>query len=285
MFEKIQRQILTAIREQEVLPWVKPWNCNAVPTNLLTGKPYTGGNPILLNFQSGGECQFMGFNQGKSVGARLKRGSKSCQGVVYRPGSKREQRDSSTGEVKEYWARAIVKTFHVFPLSAWDSLGKLEGKINQDSGIDTVLGNSDAATIRDRYQAAQTDLTLSHGSNAASYMPMREHIALPNPNSFTSESAYWATCYHEMAHSSGHETRLKRELTPANMDVASYSKEELVAEITAAYLCSVAMIENTRQNSISYLQHWYKKLEEDGIELLISAASKADAAAKFILGK
>ena len=69
------------------------------------------------------------------------------------------------------------------------------------------------------------------------------------------------------------------------MDVASYSKEELVAEITAAYLCSVAKIENTRQNSISYLQHWYKKLEEDGIELLISAASKADAAAKFILGK
>ena len=279
-FDKIQAKILAAIQEQAVLPWCKPWNADAMPTNMATGAAYKGANPYLLNMQSG-EALFLGFNQGIKAGARLRPNSKgtAVYGIRYRPAARYETTDKTTGEKVERWQRAAFGTFHVFPLSRWESLGKLEGKFQAQSA---TIQNRSANAIWEGYSMRPT---LGHGNSAAYYAPMTDHIELPSLDSFDNEDSYHATKFHEMGHSTGHKNRLARELTPQNMGGDSYSQEELVAEITSAYLCSVAGITHTQRNSVAYLQHWYSKLKTSGVGILIAAASRADKAAHHILGQ
>jgi antirestriction protein ArdC len=101
-------------------------------------------------------------------------------------------------------------------------------------------------------------------------------------------SASWALCrYRHKAHASGHAKRLHRENfdNPASFGSESYSKEELVAEMTAAMLCGIARIEQkTLENSAAYLKTWIARLKSDS-RLLVSAASQAQKAADFIQGK
>lgn len=277
-FDKIQAKILAAIQEQEVLPWCKPWNADAMPTNIATGAAYKGANPYLLNMQSG-EALFLAFGQGVKAGAKLRAGSKAVYGIRYKPATRYETTDKATGEKVERWQRATFGTFNVFPASSWESLGKLEGKFQAQSA---AIENQTANAIWEGYKMRPT---LGHGNSAAYYAPMTDHIELPSLDSFDNEDSYHATKFHEMGHSTGHKNRLARELTPQNMNGDSYSQEELVAEITSAYLCSVAGITHTQQNSVAYLQHWYSKLKTSGVGILIAAASRADKAAHHILGQ
>ena len=92
---------------------------------------------------------------------------------------------------------------------------------------------------------------------------------------------------HELTHATGHTSRLWR---PTLVDMVAfgdcnYSKEELVAEMGAAFLCGVAGIENTTTtDSASYIQGWLRKLQDD-TKLLIGAAAQAQRAADYILGE
>jgi len=73
--------------------------------------------------------------------------------------------------------------------------------------------------------------------------------------------------------------------SPVSFGSESYSKEELIAEMTAAMLCGIAGIEqNTLENSAAYLKTWIGRLKSDS-RLLVSAASQAQKAADFIQGK
>jgi len=87
-----------------------------------------------------------------------------------------------------------------------------------------------------------------------------------------------------LTHSTGHKSRLNRkELTKVSgFGSRDYSKEELVAEMGAAFLCSQAGIENTIDNSAAYLQSWIKKLKGDP-KLAVMAAAQAQKAADYIL--
>ena len=95
-----------------------------------------------------------------------------------------------------------------------------------------------------------------------------------------------ATKLHEYAHSTGHESRLNR---PGIMAVAAfgsedYSFEEMVAELTSAYLCARNGIDNTLENSSAYIQNWLKALKDDKT-MLMKASGKAMAAVEYILAR
>src|ERR1700675_1119321 len=110
---------------------------------------------------------------------------------------------------------------------------------------------------------------------------------MPARGIFYSSEEFYATEFHELAHSSGHPRALHRENfdKAAHFASSSYSKEELVAEMTAAMLCGVAGIEQkTLENSAAYLKAWIARLKSDS-RLLVSAASQAQKAADFIQGK
>ena len=113
-----------------------------------------------------------------------------------------------------------------------------------------------------------------------------QHGSIPALTDFEQAEAYYSTLFHELAHSTGHPTRLERSTVSdaCPFGTTNYSKEELTAEMAAAFLCGHAGIENrTIDNSAAYISNWWSRLSEDR-KLLIYAASAAQKAADYIMG-
>jgi antirestriction protein ArdC len=128
---------------------------------------------------------------------------------------------------------------------------------------------------------------LYDGGQQAFYRPSTDTIHMPEKTRFASVVEFYSTYYHECAHSSGHSSRLDRKLDtdPKPFGSADYGKEELIAEMAAAFLCSHAGIQPTViENQAAYLGGWLKQIKADK-KLVISAAGQAQRAADWILGE
>jgi|CZKV01.1.fsa_nt_gi antirestriction protein ArdC len=126
---------------------------------------------------------------------------------------------------------------------------------------------------------------IKHGFRACCYRPHSDEIQMAAPSSFATAADYFSTLYHELTHASGAKTRLNRPTLTASAGFGSnsYCKEELIAEMGAAFLCGEAGIfERTVDNSAAYLQGWLKALDHDR-SLIITAAAQAQKAADYIL--
>jgi antirestriction protein ArdC len=106
---------------------------------------------------------------------------------------------------------------------------------------------------------------------------------MPELRAFESAEAYYGTLFHELVHSTGHESRLGR-LEPALFGTDSYAREELVAEMGAAMLCGLAGLEPQHEASASYIASWLRRLRDDR-KLVIQAAAQAQKASDRIIGK
>jgi antirestriction protein ArdC len=128
---------------------------------------------------------------------------------------------------------------------------------------------------------------LNHGGALAFYRPATDTVQMPTRETFDNPEAYYSTLFHELTHSTGHQKRLNRptltDLQPFGS--TNYSKEELVAELGAAFLCAQAGIENATVNrNASYIAGWLRALENDR-RMVILAAAQAQKAADYILGR
>ena len=123
------------------------------------------------------------------------------------------------------------------------------------------------------------------GSNQAYYKPSADRITLPVIGQFESAEEYYSTAFHEVAHSTGHKTRLDRITETAAFGTGDYSREELTAEIAASMVMNVAGIElpQTFENSVAYIKSWVSKLRED-VKAIVTASGKAQKATDLILG-
>jgi len=120
----------------------------------------------------------------------------------------------------------------------------------------------------------------------AFYSPREDYIGLPVRERFEQAEGYYATLFHELTHATGHESRLNRPTLTEKAGFGSnpYCKEELIAEMGAAFLCGHAEIgERTIDNSAAYLKGWLEQLRNDKT-LIVQAAAQAQKAADFILG-
>jgi len=128
---------------------------------------------------------------------------------------------------------------------------------------------------------------IHHTGFAALYSPQDDVIRMPSPTSFRSPEDYHLTLFHEMTHATGHSSRLDREgiTQPAKFGSERYSKEELIAELGAAFLSNEAGIFTNLQfeNSSAYLGSWIQKFQNDP-RMIVSAASQAQRSADFVLG-
>jgi antirestriction protein ArdC len=126
---------------------------------------------------------------------------------------------------------------------------------------------------------------IQHAGSKAFYSPIADRITLPPRELFASAEEYYATALHETVHSTGHQKRLAREgiCEVAPFGSAVYSREELCAEMGAAYLCAeVGITAAVIENQAAYVAGWLKKLRDDR-RLLIHAAAQAQRAADYIL--
>ncbi|MDZ4784226.1 MAG: zincin-like metallopeptidase domain-containing protein, partial [Planctomycetia bacterium] len=126
---------------------------------------------------------------------------------------------------------------------------------------------------------------LEHGYPGAWYRPSADLVGMPTPEQFTSPEEYYNTLFHELTHSTGHRERLARKgiTDDIHFGSTSYSQEELVAEMGAAFLMGHCGLEQaTLDNSAAYIDAWRQRLKADS-RVVVFAAAQAQRAADLIL--
>ena len=256
------------------IPWQKPWHTFGAPRNYVSGHVYTGINAFLLHFLCDGMPLFLTFRQAKKLGGYIRQGAKGFPIVFYNV----IEKETAEGETK-----------HV-PFASYSTVFNMADV----EGVELVLPEG-AAIIHEPITAAEAIVTswadrpgITHMRQEAYYVPSLDYVNMPSLSSFRSTEQYYQTLFHELTHATGHRNRLNRPDLAENMAVkgaAGYAREELTAEMGAAFLCGAAGISpaSTDDNTAAYLQFWLGKLKEDKT-LLVKAASHAQKAANLILG-
>jgi len=276
VYEIITDKIIKQL-ESGVAPSRKPWTCQS-PANLVTQKEYRGLNVITLASQGFPSRFWLTFNQASKLGGKIRKGEKSSPVIFWNVG---EERETTTADgTKESSRPFLLRYYSVFNFS------QTEGIDIPTSLLQETRTNDPIATC-EQIVANMPNPPAFQQSDKAWYSPSSDVVGMPARGLFHSSEEFYATEFHELAHSSGHPKRLHRENfdNPAHFGSESYSKEELIAEMSAAMLCGVAGIEQkTIENSAAYLKTWIARLRSDS-RLLVSAASQAQKAADFIQGK
>ncbi|ANS03885.1 antirestriction protein [uncultured Mediterranean phage uvDeep-CGR2-AD3-C76] len=272
-YERITGEIIAEL-EKGTVPWDKPWSTFGAPRNAVSGKAYRGINTLLLTLANHADPRYLTFKQAKDLGGFVRKGSRG-QRVVYFKMLESKTETTSKGTPKSF---PMLKLYTVFNVSQCAELDLAE----LDTTPRNVTPIESAEAIVAGYENAPT---IDWVSAQASYRPSTDIVSMPRPELFDNDAVWYGTLFHELAHSTGHESRLNRAtLTKTNkFGSEAYGREELVAELGAAFLLGAAGLEPEITRSASYLQAWIKVLKADA-KAIVSAASAAQKASDHILG-
>jgi antirestriction protein ArdC len=272
-YDRITDRII-ALLEQGTVPWHKPWTARTrLPRNFVSKNPYRGINVFLLIAMRYESPFWLTFRQVSQLGGSVRKGEKACPVVFWKQTT---VEDKKTGEEKKKY---LLRFYHIFNVAQCDGL-----KIDMTPAM-TLKG--DISKPEDIVANMPQPPLMKHGMTHAYYSPSEDCVCLPVRERFERAEGYYATVFHELVHSTGHERRLKRPTLTESAGFGSnpYCKEELIAEMGAAFLCGQAEIaERTIDNSAAYLKGWLEQLRHDKT-LIVQAAAQAQKAADFILGK
>ena len=268
-YELITSRVMQSL-ERGVVPWKKPWGESNWPTNAYTRKKYTGCNVFLLRATDFPSTFWVGYSQAQHMGTHVKKGEKGTQIVKWNP---LKRKDDEGNIVIVGMAPQILTVFNLSQTTAdWESL--------EEKGTEPVLLR-DAEDVVNGYRDRPG---IEYGYQDACYNPIKDLVRMPNRDRFESSEGFYSCLFHELAHSTGHESRLNRNLKNFFGD-EKYSLEELVAEMGAAFLggeCGI--LDQTFENTVGYIESWLKALSKDK-GMFVKAASQAQRAADYILGK
>lgn len=214
----------------------------------------------------------MTFRQALSLGAHVRKGEKGST-VVYANQLVRTETDDAGEETER--RIPFLKAYTVFNVEQIDDLPDAyrptpPEPVNPDSRLEAV----------ERFFAG-LDADIRHGGSSAHYVPASDHVQMPPFEVFQSAVAYYATLGHECVHWTGHQSRLARDFSRSTQ---AYAREELVAELGAAFLCADLSVElEPREAHAAYLGHWLEVLREDK-RFLFSAAAHAQRAVTWLEG-
>jgi antirestriction protein ArdC len=288
VYEMVTKKVLEAL-EKGTVPWRKPWAATlGLPFSMSTKKHYRGVNIWLLLLaaeDNGYQSRWWGtYKKVEELGGHVRKGEHGTVVTFWRSYKKWVEDEENPGE-KKLERRFVLRYYRVFNAEQAD----------WDEGSKRPVDEADTRTPVERDEAADEMLrhyldggpSLRHAGDRAYYVPATDSITLPPVDAFDSTAEFYSTAFHEVGHSTGHPTRLDRKGIAQfdHFGSEKYSKEELVAEMTAAMLLGVAGLDTpaTVENSGAYLRHWSEKLREDP-KLLIHAAAQAQHAADYVLG-
>lgn len=276
MSKKVYEIITERIQEQlknGVIPWRRPW-VTTPPVNWATGRPYNGVNVFIL-----GEGEFATFRQIQQAGGKVKKGAKAYPVVFWKFVEVEKSTTDAAGHEKiEVVKVPFLRYYSVFKISEQTEGLELRHTKPPRQGQENVIPRCEA--VIDNYK----DRPIIQAGEEAAYRPNSDVITIPERNRFYTAEGYYSTLFHELIHSTGHPTRLNRDLSTRH-NSAQYSREELVASLGAAFLCSVAGIINASliENEAAYINGWLSFLRDDS-KAFVWAAGRAQKAADYICG-
>lgn len=257
---------IIALMESGTIPWRKPWTGGQPPKNLISRRPYGGINAFLLNTSRFPSAFWLTFRQLQGFGARVRKGEKAFP-VVFWKLLERE------GEEKPI---PFLRYHNVFNVEQCENLNpSLVPKTETKPFLPIERCEQLVARLPQRPEMVV--------GSFAGYVPSTDQLIMPAQNRFESPESYYNVLFHELTHATGHASRLGRKeiVEPARFGSDPYSREELVAEMGAAFLSGHCQIDHgTVENSAAYLQGWLGRLKEDR-KLVIHAAAQAQKAANF----
>lgn len=276
--EAVTARIVAAL-EAGVAPWVKPWSATgpslSMPVNGHTGRAYRGMNVlILLGAQMAGgyaESRWVTFNQAREMGGSVRKGEKGTEVVLWKPIAPKDGELAADGTPAR--PRIFARSFYVFNVAQCDLPSVTTPAAPAPVAVDPIAAIDDAVR--------SLGVALSHGGGQAFYSPTSDTVRMPERAAFATTGDYYSTLLHEVAHWTGHKSRLDRAFGKRFGDDA-YAAEELVAELSAAFLCAHFGIEGKLQHA-EYIGHWVKVMKADKYAVF-TAAKEAQRVLDFVLG-
>jgi antirestriction protein ArdC len=282
LYQEITDRIIAELEAGRV-PWVQPWGTPkakallSMPKNAATNHRYSGINVLILwqaVIEHGFSSQsWLTFRQALSLGGHVRKGERGTT-VVYAdrliPDKERERAER---EGEEPQAIPFLKRFTVFNSEQCEGLPAGIGASPPPVPQGLILPQAGALI-------AATGADLRIGGDRAYYDVERDFIRVPPPQAYFEPINWHRTSLHELGHWSGAAHRLGRDLS-GSFRSGSYAREELVAEISCAYVCAALSIVPTVRHS-DYLASWIDCLREDN-RAIVRAASAASKAADYLL--
>lgn len=269
-YESVTASIIAEL-ERGAPPWVRVWDtdvCGYLPMNLITRRPYSGINVMILWMQamrmSYPFSGWLTFKQALAAGGCVRKGEKATRIVLVKnlvPKPEQEDTKSST----------ILRTFAVFNEAQIEGLQR--GEEDASTG---VLSDSVDAALK-LVKAAQVEVR--HGNFEPCYIPSQDVVLIPKPIMFDGDEHYVSTLLHECVHWTGAKHRLARDMGN-RFGSRAYAAEELVAELGAAFLCAHLRVHGELRHA-GYIGHWLELLKCDATAI-VTASAKASQAADYL---
>ena len=264
---ELTERIATLIEQTGKVPWKREWDpakCAGpqAPVNAFTGELYHGINALMFGLDArpiiSGDPRWATFKQAQDAGCHITKGAKAVLGVFYKP---LEIEDDKAEDGKR--TIPLLKTFHVFHATEIAGLPSYEppsaeaAPWTRPEAVTLIMQNSGAA--------------FRIGGDRAFYSPAFDTIQMP-PDAAFERREYWAaTVIHEINHSTGHPSRMNRDLSH-KFGSDAYACEEARVEMAACFVCNTLNLPTDFENHAAYVAGWLSKLREDKRELLRAAA-------------
>ena len=283
VYTRVTERIIADL-EQGVRTWLKPWHSEHAAGRITrplrhNGTPYRGMNILLLWGEAVAKGYaapiWMTYKQAQELGANVRKGEHGSLVVYANSISKTETNDKGEDVEREI---PFMKGYTVFNVEQVDGL-----PAHYYAQPVNPLPLSERIEAADAFMKA-TGATIHHGGNSAFYAPARDVVQLPPFEAFKDKESYYATALHELTHWTKHKDRLERDFSAKRFGDTGYAREELVAELGAAFLCAdLGITPDIRDDHAAYLGHWLNVLKEDK-RAIFSAAAHAQRAADYLNG-
>ena len=309
-FAEMMSNIITKAKSKN---WKQGWlgvkgTILGLPQNI-SGRTYSGGNSFFLMADTSGKGYntpvYMTFKQAKDRNLHVNAGEKSVP--IFKWGLSIKDENGKTVSEEDYDAmskeerdkfsvRPYPKVYHVFNIDQTNlsevNKKKYDAIVARFKAPEEEVKDSKGMYINDaldrmfKEKAWHCDIRYNKPSSRAFYVPSQDFIVLPMKEQFnigkTAEEVYrdgmeyYSTALHEMAHSTGHESRLNRQFGAKRTD--GYAHEELIAEMTAALVGStMGFDKKILENNANYLKGWLENLKRnpESITTIMSDVGKA----------
>lgn len=265
VYEILQEKILEKL-EEGIVPWRRTWNATGgEPRNIITNAPYKGFNIFMLLCQGYTSPYWMTFNQIKQLKGKLKEGEgKKYTMITYWGTSKKK--DENDDEERQY---RFIRYYRVYNLDQTEGIKtKWEAKIPKYS-------NDPISNCEQVIEEMREFPEIDWGKNPA-YFPSTDKVGMPPIDQFETAEDYYSVFFHELSHSTMSMQRMNRKKH-------SYAKEELIAEMSACFLCGATGIDTqTIDNHAAYIKTWVERIKSENVRMIVQAASEAQKVADWI---